>query len=142
MRSGVHSDAAQFSAYRLYAIVAAYAPKTAGQAQVQGQALQVVRALADARRERLHDNEQGIPLVLWGTMFFTGMVTIAFACFFRVDNMRAHSLMILALSAVIGTMFALIAELDYPFRGDVSISPIDFVHVYERVHNLPLTYGR
>jgi hypothetical protein len=46
--------------------------------------------------------------------------------------------MVVALTAVIALTFALIAELDYPFRGDIAVDPYAFVHVIEALHG-PVT---
>jgi hypothetical protein len=42
--------------------------------------------------------------------------------------------MVVALTAVVSISFALIAELDYPFRGDMAIDPFPYKHVIEALH--------
>ncbi|MDP9025851.1 MAG: hypothetical protein M3N13_10815, partial [Candidatus Eremiobacteraeota bacterium] len=80
----------------------------------------------DARRQRLFDNQQAIPISLWWTILFISAVTIASLYLFRVANVKAHLLMTVALAAVISSILILIAELDLPFRGDISVPPTAF----------------
>jgi hypothetical protein len=54
-------------------------------------------------------------------MFFIAIVTIGSSYFFRVRSLAAHVLMTVALAAVIGAIFVMIAELDLPFRGDLQV---------------------
>jgi hypothetical protein len=94
-----------------------------------------VNTMMDSRRARLHDNETGLPAMLWLLMLFMAAVTIAFSFFLSVQSARAHTYMVMAFSGVIGAMFALIAELDFPFRGDVSIAPTALQHVLAALTN-------
>ena len=56
-------------------------------------------------------------------MIFIAAITIGAIYFFRVPSRLAHIVMTVAVAAVIGAIFVLIAELDLPFRGDPHISP-------------------
>ncbi|HEY8313523.1 MAG TPA: DUF4239 domain-containing protein [Candidatus Baltobacteraceae bacterium] len=139
MQRGQSSSRARDASYRIYQIVAGFKPASPGQTQLQGEALDLAHVLTDARRQRLHDNRTGIPMILWATMFFLGALTVVFSYFFRIENVTAHFLMTLALTAVIGVMLVLIAELDYPFRGDTAIGPQAIVEAYARTHDRDVT---
>ena len=138
MAHGGESQAAHDTAYEILSEVAAIQPKTPGQSALQSAALDTAQRFLDARRQRIHDNRQGIPLVLWGIMMFIGTVTVLFAFYFRVDRPKAQAVMVVALAAVIAITFALIAELDYPFRGSIALTPSSFEHVYRTMHNIGL----
>ena len=138
MRHGGESQVAHDQAYRIELIVARITPHTAAESNLQQTALTLTQRFLDDRRQRIHDNRQGIPLVLWGTMMFIGALTVLFSFYFRVDRPFAQLTMVVALTAVISSTFVLIAELDYPFRGDIAISPESFVHVYDTIHNIGL----
>lgn len=105
-----------------------------GNTQVSALALSDVRDLVDSRRARLHDNEQGIPIFMWVVMLFIAAVTVVFAYYLNVANPRAHELMVAAVAAIIGVMFVLIAELDYPFRGDMNVAPTALLHVLDTLN--------
>jgi len=134
MRRGAESQAAHDKAYEIQRIIAQYKPRDPVQQLLQTRALDYAGSMLDARRNRILMNHQGIPLILWATMLALGAITVVFSYYFRVDRPGAQYLMVLALTAVIAVTFALIAELDYPFRGDIAIDPYAFVHVIEALH--------
>jgi CDP-diglyceride synthetase len=136
MRSGGHSDAAHNAAYAVQSVVAAFKPKTSVQVMLQSHALDSTNIFLDARRMRLHENDNGIPTLLWETLLFVSCVTIIFSYYFRVDKPFEQYFMIVALTSVIAVMMLLIADLDYPFRGQTGISPAPWQHTWNSIHNL------
>lgn len=141
MQRGGRSREAYDTLYRILDSIATSDARTPNQTQVQSAAMQSIHTVIDARRRRFHDNGTGIPMILWYTMFFIALVTVFVGFSFRLDSVRAHYTMVIALAAVIAISFVLIAELDYPFRGDVSISPRDFTHEYNHIHGIKLNSG-
>jgi len=127
MRHGGRSRAARDLADRIEREIVAYAPQTSRAAAIQTQALELIRTLADSRRKRLFDNDQGIPPQMWAAMLIVAAITVGFTYLFGVDSFSAHVLMTGGLAIVLATIMVLIALLDYPFRGDVSIGPQAFV---------------
>lgn len=136
MQSGGEDARADRAAYEIGGILADWRPATAGQQEIKAQAMSYTSTLWDARRNRILANRQGIPIVLWATMLFTGLVTIVFTFYFRVENVRAQHVMVIAVTAVITVIFTLIAELDYPFRGSIAIAPDSFLHVFYEIHGI------
>ncbi len=136
MRSGGHSEAAHTTAFAVQSIVAAFKPKTSVEVMLQSHALDSTNMLLDVRRMRLHENDNGIPPLLWETLLFVGCVAIIFSYYFRVDKPFEQYLMIVALTSVIVVMMLLIADLDYPFRGQTGISPAPWQHTWNSIHNL------
>ncbi|MDQ2817597.1 MAG: DUF4239 domain-containing protein [Candidatus Eremiobacteraeota bacterium] len=135
MQKGGWSPRAQGLSRLIERQVADFAPKTSGQSNLQAQALAEVRTLLDARRRRLHDNETGIPRILWWTLWAVACVTIGFSYFFGLENVRIQMIMTAALTSTIALIFVLIAELDYPFRGQTSISPHSWYQVQRQLHS-------
>ncbi|MDQ2992467.1 MAG: hypothetical protein M3R30_06575, partial [Candidatus Eremiobacteraeota bacterium] len=74
--------------------------------------------------------------LMWIAMLALSAITIGFTYLFRVDNIRAHLMMTIGLSAIVAVIFVLIAELDYPFRGDTRIGPDAFSHVRATIHEV------
>ena len=138
MRSGGESLVAHNEAYDIEATITRIAPKNVAEVTAQQSALSITERFLDARRQRIHDNQQGIPLVLWSALLFIAAVTVLFSFYFRVEHPFAQYTMVIAVTAVIAVTCALIAELDYPFRGDVAISAEAFVRAYHTIHNLGL----
>lgn len=135
MRHGGWSWEAQHLARTITRQIADAVPRNASQQSVQSQALGIVTTFLDARRERLHDNETGIPWILWSTLWCVAVVALAFSYMFGVENVRIQLTMTAALTVTIALMFILIAELDYPFRGDTGISAHSWYQIQRQLHS-------
>jgi hypothetical protein len=130
MRDGRSSQMAHRAAYDVVTLIESYEPKTLGQQTAQADALHHAHAFMDARGNRLFENQESVPPLLWVVMIFIAAVTLGSSYFFYVEDIRAHLLMTAAVGAVIGAIFVVIAELDLPFRGDLQIPPSAFTHDY------------
>ena len=96
----------------------------------------------DALRQSVHRNElsrarlsnvtTGLPAVLWWVVAVGAVINIVLIW---MQDMEIHVHMILgaALASILGLVIFLIAELDNPFRGEVSIGPESIARVYENV---------
>jgi hypothetical protein len=91
------------------------------QATLQNAVLERVQRMADLRRRRIYDNQSGIPSLLWFGLLVGVCTVIAFVYLFGMKDFRVQLLMTAATAIIMGVSFALILELDYPFRGGVSI---------------------
>ncbi len=137
MRRGMISDVAHVEAFRVFHIVTSLKPQNTTQEALQADMISLSHAFNDARRQRLFDNHQAIPYILWFAMLFITAVTIASTYFFRVANLTAHVTMIAGLSAVIAIILVVIAEFDLPFRGDIQVPPSAYSHAYTAFHDDP-----
>ncbi len=126
MQAGLESQDAERIAMLIVNAVQSYPPSTIAEETAQADALQHAHNFLDARRTRLFNNGESVPDLVWAMMIFVAAITISFSYFFRVASARAHLLMILALAAVVGATFLMIAELDLPFRGPLQIPPHGF----------------
>jgi len=136
MRHGGESLAAHDTAYRIQRIVTAWRPSNSTDQALQVRGENYAGAFLDKRRDRILANRVGIPFVLWATMLFTGAATVLFSFYFRVEHPRAQYVMVVAETAVITLIFTLIAELDFPFRGDIAVDPYSFIHVMNALHGV------
>jgi len=75
----------------------------------------------EARRMRLHDVRSGIPAVMWYVVIVGAVINLAIIWMF---DMRIITQLILGgmLAFFMGTMIFLIAAMDNPHRGEVSVS--------------------
>ena len=133
MRTGGSSPQARRSALDVLRIVAGYNPASPSQQALQQDAIGLARTMQDSRRERLFANTQGIPNFFWFGNLVLAIITIGFCFLFRVRNRTAHLVMTLALTAVIATIFVLIALFDYPFRGGSQIPPTLFTQLQHQL---------
>ena len=83
-------------------------------------------------RARLSNVTIGLPTVLWWVVAVGAAINIVLIW---MQDMEVHVHMILgaALASILGLVIFLIAELDNPFRGQVSIGPDAIARVYEDV---------
>jgi hypothetical protein len=93
------------------------------QANVQNRLLDRVQVMADLRRQRIYDTGSGVPGVLWVGLIIGAATIACFIYLFGMKNFRVQLLMTGATAVLIGLSFGMILELDYPFRGTVSVTP-------------------
>jgi protein-S-isoprenylcysteine O-methyltransferase Ste14 len=96
------------------------------------QGLERVDALADARRERMVEAEEGVPAVLWAVLVFGGTVTVGFTYLFGLENTWSHRLMVAAVAGLIALVLFTIGTLEYPFSGGTRVGPEAFELVLKR----------
>ncbi|HEV7180489.1 MAG TPA: hypothetical protein VGN11_11490 [Candidatus Baltobacteraceae bacterium] len=137
MREGRNSAAAHVQAFRVLKIVAALKTHGAEQDAMRTDMVSLTHIFNDSRRQRLFDNSQAIPAIMWWILLFISVVTIASAYLFRVANVHAHIIMTSALTGVIAAILILIAQFDLPFRGDIQIQPTAFSHALTAIAEDP-----
>jgi Protein of unknown function (DUF4239) len=133
MQRGSSSRRAEAQLDDLFAYAAQLRPANPGEANTQLTVLQALSRLLDARRHRLLDNASGVSPFQWTVLFIGALAVFAYCYLMGIGNLRAHAIMIGALAIVVSSMFVLIFELDYPFRGDLAISPLPWVQFLDNV---------
>lgn len=114
------------------ASILALEPSTRSQELIYDHQLQRVHELAEARRDRLLQANAGLPSILWAVLLIGGVIIVGFTYLFGMSSTLAHTLMVGALALIISLVLFIVGALDYPFRGDVRISPEAFYSVLER----------
>lgn len=137
MRTGKISATATKAQYGILGIILRYEPRTNAQQALQQDTITFVNTLVDSRRDRLFDNQSGIPIIFWIGMWLLTAVTLACAYIFRIKNEKMHVFMCAALAAVIAVVFVLIAEFDYPFRGDAQIPATAWLTLQANIEGTP-----
>lgn len=133
MRQGLESERGETILTDAISNVARFRPTDMGSSNTQAIALARLTDLHDQRRHRYQDNASGVSWFQWTVIIMGAVVLVGFCYLFGVENTRVHLLMTAALAITISSMFVLIIELDYPFRGDLSISPEPWVTFQERI---------
>jgi hypothetical protein len=84
-------------------------------------------------RHQTHLASEGtVPGIFWGLLIAGGIVTVGFTCFFQLDNVRVHAIMIAILAGgIAGLLFGVLA-LDRPFTGAIHISDYPFQHALQQ----------
>jgi Protein of unknown function (DUF4239) len=108
-------------------------PNTEGLRILQAEALKTFNELVELRRQRTEAVNQGVPAVVWEVILLGGALTIAASFCFHVQQFRFHLLLTTGLAVMIGLLVFLIAALDRPYRGAVSVEPTAYQIVLESV---------
>jgi Protein of unknown function (DUF4239) len=87
------------------------------------QGFERMRDLAGARRDRLLEAEQGLPVVLWIVLMTGGIIAIGFTYLFGLESTVIHLLMVASLALIIALVLFTVAALNYPFKGDITVGP-------------------
>jgi hypothetical protein len=78
--------------------------------------------LNNIRRARLEAAAGHIPESVWSVIIVLGIVTIGFSALSGMRSGRVHFLLLAGFTSTIVMVVALIVQLDYPFRGEISVS--------------------
>jgi hypothetical protein len=122
MRTGGRSARAENVLTNTFEAVAQFRPRDAGASNAQSASLQYLGALHDARHHRLDDNSSGVSPFEWTILLIGALVVIGICYLVGLASLRAQLLMTGAVAAMIAATFVLIFELDFPFRGELSIA--------------------
>jgi hypothetical protein len=114
---------------RLSTSLAAFDPKTQGQNATKAEMLRTANNLIASRRTRILAAADHLPDVVWEILLLAGAVAVFYTYLFGAHDFRMHLAITGLISASIALVFVLIIALDYPFRGDVSVSDEAFVGV-------------
>jgi hypothetical protein len=96
------------------------------------QGLEHIDALADARRARMVEADEGIPAVLWAVLVFGGVITVSFTYLFGLESTWSHRLMVAAVAGLIALVLFTVGSLEYPFSGGTRVGPEAFELVLDR----------
>lgn len=111
--------------------LAAFEPKSQGQATVKLEMEHDVNDLFSARRLRLLAATQHLPAAIW-TMLLVGLGIVSVYVFlFGPHSYRIHMAVTVLTVLSVGVVFTIVIAEDYPFRGIVSVSSEDYVAVKE-----------
>jgi hypothetical protein len=90
------------------------------------EALRLLAVMTDNRNERLDSSGGSVPGILWFVLTVGGLITLGYPAFFGSTNLVAQVLMTAALAELVALALLLGIAFDYPFTGEVHISPFPF----------------
>ncbi len=114
---------------RISTELARFEPTTMGQNVTKAEMLRSISELIKARRSRILAAEDHLPDVVWEILLIAGAVAVGYTYLFGAHSFGIHLAITGLVSGTIGLVFVLIIALDYPFRGDVSVSDDAFLSV-------------
>lgn len=133
MRNGGSSQEAQRLIVLLIDDIASIPVTGPQRSNLQNHLFDRVQVMADLRRTRVNDNHATVQPVMKLGLSIGAATVIGFLYLFGLENFRVQLFMTAATSAMIGILLGLILLLDYPFRGDVSVSPERWFVLHETI---------
>lgn len=113
-----------------------FTPANPREEALYGEVLERLDELSDARRMRLLASRSQVPRLIWGILIGGGVVTVLFTYFFGLKNFRAQLAMTALYVVSIGFVLFLVAAIDNPYTGSVSIAPEALELVVGRIEHL------
>ena len=119
-QKGVNVQKIQEKLWKLYS---GFQPKNETQKIFFAESVKKLNQAAEMRRQRIVYASAGINPLLYFVLIAGSFITIAFTMLFGTENIIPHLIMVSLLATMIAiTLFTVIA-MDYPFTGDISITP-------------------
>lgn len=136
LADGRHSPRVQDATYELWRVYTDAGAEAERAPALYDASLEQLSEMTEKRRLRVHSSDATLPPLMWVLLVGGGIVTVGFTYFFGVQNFRTQVLMTGALSGVIAFVVFLIAALDNPFSGGLSVRPTQVEHAVERVREI------
>ena len=121
---------------RFHQALASYQPLNAGDQSLYQEALAAFNRLSEARRLRIGAVSSGIPEVFWVVIIVGGLLTLPLIYLFYTPNVMTHLLVTSLYGTFMGFMMFLLAAIDNPLRGEVSISAEPYQSVLDSLTSL------
>ncbi len=107
----------------------AFEPQTPGQQIVHAESLRQFNSFTEKHRISQQAVTTGIPAIMWYVVIVGAVLNIMLVWLFDIDFL-SHLALGGVLAFFLGTVILLIASMDNPFRGEVSIKPDAFETLY------------
>ena len=130
MERGESSPRAKEAMQNLSSLYNSYLPRTVSEEIFFSESVRKLNELAELRRTRILDSRTGLHPILWLVLMAGGVATIIFTFLFGSENLKAQILMASLLVIIIGLILFTILLFDFPFTGDVKISPDAFKQMF------------
>ena len=126
MHAGRDSEVAKNGLDEIFAAFTTVQPKTHVQQSFYDDGVRKLNDASDARRDRIDTATGGLPLDMWILLLFSSFVIVAYAVLVGSPSFWFHVLGPAAIAVVIIVSLVVLADLSYPFSGEVAITPDDF----------------
>jgi hypothetical protein len=110
-------------------------PKTQADVILEQDVSRDFDTLETSRSIRLDSVTDELPSPLWALIIVGAIICIISTWFFHMQSLKMHLWMTVLFSALIGLMVFMVAALDNPYRGKISVSPEPLERVYRQMVN-------
>ena len=119
-QKGVNAQKIQEKLWKLYS---GFQPKNETQKIFFAESVKKLNQAAEMRRQRIVYASAGINPLLYFVLIAGSFITIAFTMLFGTENIIPHLIMVSLLATMIAIILFTVISMDYPFTGDISITP-------------------
>jgi hypothetical protein len=117
--------------------IATIQPQNLGEAVIQAELLKAWNELYRTRSSRLSAVQGHVPSVVWWIVFYGAAITTGYTYFFGYQDFAMHMAMTGTLAATLALVVVLIVALDWPFRGQISVTPDPFIMTQQSWSEVP-----
>ncbi len=110
-----------------------FEPESERQEILAAEAYKAFNELTESRRARLNSVTAEMPGPLWALVLAGAFICIAVSWFFHTADFSVHFWMTILFSSLLGLLIFLIAVLDNPYRGRLSVTPEPLERVYQQI---------
>ena len=139
MHEGHDSGLAKFSLASIFAAFRTVRPDSTMSNGFYDDAVRQLNDALDSRRDRIDTATGGLPRDITILIVFSSLVIVAYAILVGSPTFWFHVLGPLAIAVVVAISLVVLADLTYPFSGDVSIKPDDFQNGALQQYSQPKT---
>ena len=132
-RQGIVPESATGTLNAFQTLLASFDPVTESQKTLHAETYRTFTQIVELRRARLKSVTGGLPTLIWFVLMVGAFFNIAVTWFFHMKSQSMHFWMTVMLSGLLGLLIFLMADLDHPFRGEISVGPEAFEMVYQRL---------
>jgi hypothetical protein len=105
--------------------------KSISNKELYAESMKRLNNLAQYRRLRIFAGKNEVPPVIWLVLLVGGAITVSYAFFFGMKNIKAQYMITAALTVTITMILFLIYVLDHPFTGTSKVSSEPLKEVME-----------
>jgi hypothetical protein len=118
--------------------IATIQPQNLGESVIEAEMLRAWNQLYQTRSSRLSAVQGHVPSVIWWIVFFGAAITTGYTYFFGYQNFAMHMAMTATLAATLALVVVLIVALDWPFRGEISVTAEPFIMTQQSWGDVPV----
>jgi hypothetical protein len=116
---------------RMMAKLLSFEPATKTEDLVYGETFRQVNVMIEQRRLLLSSESDGIPTPMWAVVYLGALLYMLLMCLFDMET-HVHLLLGATTALFLGAVVFLIAALDNPFRGGVTVDPAPILAMRDR----------
>jgi len=113
--------------------IMAFEPASETQKIAHTEVINSLDTVVQNRGFRLQSVSTALPGVLWTVVLIGAVINVGLTYLFWVENLRLHSLLVVAFASSIAMLIFLTAAMDNPYRGEFSVSSDAYKYVLNHV---------